>query len=228
MSATEIEPPAAPVELAQGEAACCTQCGTPLRDDQEWCLECGAARTLIHRPPDWRIPAVTVGAIVLLVLTGLAIVLIGLSDSANREAATSGSPPRTPSARAGSSKAAAPSPTSPSTSSATTSPTGAAATTTASAPGLASWPIGLSGWTVVLATAPTEAAAQADAARLRSYGATGLGLIETSQHPAMRGPPWAIFSGRYPTGQLAASAAGAFRSRGLTRARAELVGQSGG
>jgi hypothetical protein len=39
----------------------CPHCNAPLEEDQEWCLECGAARTLIHRPPDWRIPLAIVG-----------------------------------------------------------------------------------------------------------------------------------------------------------------------
>lgn len=53
----------------------CLACGTPLQADQEWCLECGAARTLIIRPPDWRIAAAIVAAIAVAVVIGLVIVL---------------------------------------------------------------------------------------------------------------------------------------------------------
>lgn len=33
----------------------CPACGAELIEDQEWCLECGAARTVVHGPPDWRV-----------------------------------------------------------------------------------------------------------------------------------------------------------------------------
>jgi hypothetical protein len=65
----------------------CNRCGAPLRDDQEWCLECGTARTVIHPPPSWRVPATVVVVVVLLVLAGFAIALIKLSSDANRHAA---------------------------------------------------------------------------------------------------------------------------------------------
>ena len=32
----------------------CAACGATLEPDQEWCVECGTARTVLHRPPDWR------------------------------------------------------------------------------------------------------------------------------------------------------------------------------
>ncbi len=48
----------------------CPACGGGLAADQEWCLECGAAVTQIHAPPDWRIGL----AIVLGVIAVVAIV----------------------------------------------------------------------------------------------------------------------------------------------------------
>jgi CHASE1-domain containing sensor protein len=48
-----------------------------MASDQEWCLECGAARTLLRRPPDWRVPmALLVG---LVVLAAIALVVTVLS-----------------------------------------------------------------------------------------------------------------------------------------------------
>ena len=48
----------------------CPACGAALEADQEWCLECGAAVTQIHAPPDWKIGL----AIVLGVIAVVAIV----------------------------------------------------------------------------------------------------------------------------------------------------------
>jgi hypothetical protein len=61
----------------------CAGCGASLAEDQEWCLECGAARTRLQAPPDWRIPATIVGVVVTLVVIGLLIALVSLSIQAN-------------------------------------------------------------------------------------------------------------------------------------------------
>ena len=67
---------ASPSASAQAQNApeqqTCPACGAPLAADQEWCLECGAARTNIHPPPDWRAGV----AIVLGVIALVAIVVI--------------------------------------------------------------------------------------------------------------------------------------------------------
>ena len=60
-------------EEAVGEP--CVACGSPLADDQEWCLECGAARTMIRRPPDPRIALVIIAAVIVVVAIVLVIVL---------------------------------------------------------------------------------------------------------------------------------------------------------
>jgi hypothetical protein len=78
------EAPPPPAALAAPADATCAQCHAPLADGQEWCLECGAARTLIHRPPDWRIPVAVVATVVVLVLAAFAVALINLSSSADR------------------------------------------------------------------------------------------------------------------------------------------------
>src|SRR5581483_11236824 len=103
----------------------CEQCGTPLDPDQEWCVECGAARTLVHRPPDWRIAAAIVAAVLVLVLAGFAIALINLSADSNRSAATTVT-----------------------VTASSTTPTPTPVPTKAA--GVANWPVGLPGWTVVL------------------------------------------------------------------------------
>jgi uncharacterized OB-fold protein len=70
--------PTAP-ELSAGIR--CERCGARLADDQEWCFRCGAARTLIHPPPDWRVPVAVIAAVVVLVLVAVAIALIELAGA---------------------------------------------------------------------------------------------------------------------------------------------------
>ena len=47
----------------------CAACDAPLEHDQEWCVECGTARTVVHAPPSWRgaiaVIAVVVGVVVI-------------------------------------------------------------------------------------------------------------------------------------------------------------------
>jgi hypothetical protein len=53
----------------------CRSCGSPLAEDQEWCLGCGAARTLLRSPPDWRIPAALLAGLLVLVAVGMVVVV---------------------------------------------------------------------------------------------------------------------------------------------------------
>jgi hypothetical protein len=67
----------------------------PLAADQEWCLECGTATTLIRRPPDWRVPVAIVAAVVAIAVTGLVVAISRLSGS------SSGTPAPRPAAATG-------------------------------------------------------------------------------------------------------------------------------
>jgi uncharacterized paraquat-inducible protein A len=81
--ATTGEVPAdqrAPMPSAPSDSrASCTRCGAALADDQEWCLECGAARTVILGAPHWWVPLAIIGVLTLLVLAGVAIALLSLA-----------------------------------------------------------------------------------------------------------------------------------------------------
>lgn len=77
---SEAEPEsAAPAETGER----CQACGAPVLADQEWCLECGAARTLLRSPPDWRIPAFLIGAIVALTVVAVLIALVAVAIQAS-------------------------------------------------------------------------------------------------------------------------------------------------
>jgi hypothetical protein len=68
----------------------CARCGAGLEEDQEWCLECGAARTLIHRPPDWRVPLAIVGGTVAVAILVFVLVLSSLSGGGSTNAVNAG------------------------------------------------------------------------------------------------------------------------------------------
>jgi hypothetical protein len=52
----------------------CQACGAALAEDQEWCLECGVARTAIQAPPDWRLGVAIVLAVIAIVVLVTVIV----------------------------------------------------------------------------------------------------------------------------------------------------------
>jgi hypothetical protein len=59
----------------------CSHCGAVLENDQEWCLHCGSARTLIHSAPDWRVGLAIVGGVVVVAVVVFVLVLSSVSSS---------------------------------------------------------------------------------------------------------------------------------------------------
>jgi predicted nucleic acid-binding Zn ribbon protein len=191
---TSLDRPRAPVTEH------CTLCGAALERDQEWCLECGAARTTIHSAPDWRIAAGVILAVVVLAVAGF---WYGLHQLTANSA---------PGIKSGSA-------------STNTSPPSSGTTTTA----LASWPPGLDGYTVVLASEPTQAAAVTDADRLVADRITGIGVLATAEHPGLKpAHTWEVFAGRYPTHAQAAEAAIGLLRRGQVNSTVVNVQPPGG
>ena len=72
------DPVAEPAPAQEGSR--CVFCDSILQPDQEWCLECGAARTVIRTAPDWRIPALIVGGIIVAGVVAFVIALVHLGD----------------------------------------------------------------------------------------------------------------------------------------------------
>jgi len=177
----------------------CAFCRASLEPDQEWCLECGAGRTIVHRAPDWRVPIALLSAIVLAGLIAFAIALINMAGTGT-----------------GISTASAPDP----------APAGAAAHP--AAPAIASWPSGLSGWTVILTAAANQGAARATAQRLAA-GGMHVGVLYTGNHPRMHPhQTWEVFSGRYPDQAQAQAAAAKLTAAGQSSAAAHEVAGPGG
>jgi septal ring-binding cell division protein DamX len=191
----------------------CAQCGAELAEDQEWCLECGGARTMIHRAPDWRVAVAVIVSVVLLVIGGFVAVLASLSSGTETTVTVTSSVTVTHSAAVT---------RAPGASSATTA-TNAAGTSTAN---LAAWPSGLPGWTVVLASSHNRATADADARRIAAEGIQ-VGVLDSSDHPQLAPGYWVVFAGRYPTQQQALAAATKLAGLGQTSAHPRLVGRPG-
>lgn len=191
----------APSSVPAVEPDRCARCAAELVPDQEWCLECGSARTVILRPPDPRIGVALAGGVALAALIALAIVLLNLSTAANREL--------------------------PAGSARSTSTSSGAVAGAHPAARIADWPVGLSGWTVVLGRARDQATATAVARRL---GAGGLstGVLNSSEHPRLQAGYFVVFSGRYPTKPAAQAAAASLRARGQPQALARQVARPGG
>ena len=73
----------------------CPRCSSPIGGDQDWCLECGApARTRLAQTPNWRLPTVAIGAVVLIAGALLAFAFVKLTNDngAAPAAATSTAP----------------------------------------------------------------------------------------------------------------------------------------
>jgi hypothetical protein len=78
------EPDPAPGAPSGAAGPRCAACGAPLEADQEWCVDCGAARTVLHRPPDWRAPVAVVAIVVGVVVIAALIALVSLSIQVGR------------------------------------------------------------------------------------------------------------------------------------------------
>jgi SPOR domain len=99
---------------------------------------------------------------------------------------------------------------------------------TASRPAIAegAWPVGATGYTVVIATLAKPGHARAAAERLaRSVQAPGLvaRVLDSSQHPRLRPAVWIVYVGRYSTRAPAARVARRLRASGIRRGVVERL-----
>jgi hypothetical protein len=93
-----------------------------------------------------------------------------------------------------------------------------------SAPG--SWPVGATGYTVVIATLAKRDHPRAAAARVaRTVQVPGLTarVLDSSQHPRLRPSIWIVYVGRYPTRSRAERVARQLRAAGVQRGIVERL-----
>lgn len=167
------------VETPPEAARRCPRCGHGLREDQDWCLNCGSAvRTRIATTPGWRLPLALLAGLLALVAIGLVLVIFQAADDAD--------PATQPAAAQPTPAAPTPAPTPPPASGATRPPAAA----------LAQWPAGTAGWTIVVATIPDRTAAEERAGELVAAGREA-GVVAGDEYAPLRRGAFAVFSGRY-------------------------------
>jgi septal ring-binding cell division protein DamX len=184
VSATEAPPAEAP------EQRRCPRCGAALTSEQEWCLECGAAvGTVVASPSGWRGPVALVA--VLLTIAAAALILALVELAGDPEQVTEQQPAaQTP-------PAATPQPT------ATVAPEATAAPTVdPSTAGVATWPAGQTGWTVVLEASGTEEAATTRAQELAAQGIS-VGMLDSDDYGSLEPGRFVVFSGQYDSRRAA-------------------------
>ncbi len=225
-------------DSAGGERLC-PRCGTPYDPGQEYCLECGfrlePSSGLIGMlggfwrdrfgwyPGDW-IWAVLLALLVAIVGGVVAVVLAGSGrGGTNPLVATQPGEPHQPipptptqtvalpTVPAGTPTTSGPPPT--------PSKPPPAKTTPSSSRGLAQWPAGRSGWTVVLESVPTSAGRSVALARARAALSAGLpqvGILVSARYSSLHPGYYVVFSGIYGSQAQASAAATSAGGKGFS------------
>lgn len=239
-------PPAPPVEE-------CPRCGADTEPGQEYCLDCGKRlapaepgvvpqlaaawqRRFRWYPGDWIWPAVL--ALVLAVAGTLFAILYSHHSGSHKTIVatspvqsvpttappatdTGGTPPvQTPTVKVDTSQANLQPPANPATTVAATPPKPAPG-------GLAQWPAGKNGFTVVIESLPAGGGGKAAALRkARQAAAAGLpqvGVLDSGGYSSLHPGYAVVFSGVYATFAQAQSAANAAQAKGFGTAYARQI-----
>lgn len=225
------------------EAHSCPSCGAPADPGQLMCLECGSRLALDYRrSPSWLLPAAITGAAVLLAGIVLAIALVAANnDTGKTTAASPAQPAPAQSASAGaaptpsqptpaptaSTPTPAPAPAAPSGGAPADTATGATTTPTSPTPASASsWPPGKSAFTVILASVPTKAEADAKLQTAKAAGIATAAILHSDDFPTLRPGYWVVFDGQYDSNDQAKTQAAADRGKGFADAYPRFVSKS--
>jgi hypothetical protein len=234
----EPPPPPPPVEPPPpAPDLLCPRCGAPHDLYQEYCLECGlrlppafpVRREIWTREsPVWLWAALL--ALLLVAAAAGAIVAVAATgddeQSGTPTTTQATSPPTTPIIPTGETITIAP----PATTGITTFPTTSIATTTGftttttagtTTAGLATWPAGKDGFTIVLKSVPTsQGRGEADAAAqsARANGLPQVGVLNSSDFSSLNPGYYVTFSGIYDTEAQAVAALPNARSKGFPTA----------
>jgi hypothetical protein len=223
---SSVETPPPPEETAAEPR--CPRCGAPMTEQQEWCLNCGAAvGTRVVAAPGWRVPIAIAAALLAIAAIAVAIAIVQLADDTDQvaqeppaESAAQAPPPvptptATPPAAATPESTLTPDPTLPEASGQETptptpesSPSSGSGSSASSAGsrGDAEWPASKTGWTVVLASDTSESEAREKAEDFAADGISGVGVLDSDDFSSLRGGFWVVFAGQYDSQSEAADA----------------------
>jgi hypothetical protein len=208
-------PPPPPSEPPLTSGGNCPNCGAPVRPDQDWCLNCGAAVTTeVAGAGGWRTPVAIVAAVLLVAAAALVFAFIELSGEADRVARAPVTPVTGPTGTATvtPTPTATPTTTMPGTTGPsgptgfTTGPSGALSPTpTPAGGGIGKWPAGETAYTVILFSETSRSSAQSKAKTVSSL--PNVGILNSSDFSSLRGGYWVVFSDQYDTIDEATKAA---------------------
>lgn len=206
-----------PEPVAPVAHASCPRCGAPMRDAQDWCLNCGTAvTTRVAGAPGWRTPLAIVAGILAVALAAVVVAFLAVSSDTDEQARVASTPaqsapapaPVSPTPQAG----ATPAPeTLPPATAGNQPPASDSQTSPASGSAVASWPARKSAWTVVLLSSPRRAVAEKRARRLSAAG-TDVGVLDSDDFKSLRGGYFVVFSGQYGSRTAAERALGGLRA----------------
>jgi hypothetical protein len=215
----------------------CPACGGPAERGQLICLECGGRLGLDYRrAPGWKLPLAIVVVVVAALAAASWVGLHAITSNSDREVAKAGAgkPSPTPHAPARKSKRhaakpkakARPKPKAKPKPKRAAKPRGRAKPRRQAArlPGVAGWPAGRDGYTVVLLSSDDRSSARSFAFTARQ-GGTRVGVLRSNDYPSLQKGFWMAFTGFYRT-QPQAERAAAKMSKGFPGAFPQFVNGS--
>lgn len=189
----------------------CQECDAPLDPDQRYCLQCGAPTAKAPRLATGKGARIIALALVLLAI-GTGALAVAVSRESSSAAKTSGSTPAgttSPTGATGTSTGTGSTGTGSGFETVTSGTTPTTSTPTTSTPTTsttASWPAGTQAWTVILASATSQATADSIAAKATGDGLSA-GVLYSSAYSTLTPGYWVVFSGTYSTSSAAQAAA---------------------
>lgn len=232
--------PAFEAPLPGADVARCPACLSPVRADQRYCLECGERLLVDEIPPppgggsalSNRSTGMLAIVAIVLIVVGVGLAWVALREPSNGEDTTdtaitapTTAPTDTAITDTGITDTTMTDTGFTDTTMTDTTMTDTGMTDTGSSAG--GWPVGQTGWAVILASKSQSQFQESDAQAVASEAATAgvpmTGVLDSSQFPSLNPGYWAVFSGPYATKDEAQSAATTIQGQGYPDAYARQV-----
>jgi hypothetical protein len=192
------EPPHEPQPAPELATRQCPRCGAAMTEEQEWCLACGAAvGTRVVAARGWRGPIILAGLIAAVAAVAIAVAIIQLADDTD-EVAQNPTPGATATPVPTPVPTLTPDPLTPTPEpSITPEPTTTPSPTPDSGGEVGEWPLGESGWTVVLASTKSEDSALDRAEGFADDGIADVGILDSDDFGSLNPGFWVVYAGQY-------------------------------